>query len=165
MLSFSSRLFCGIVRLRKSQGLPPQPDWPIGKVFNQLVYDSRWGVAKPISGETVFDAEVALRDAARLGLIQIWGREFHWEIPLAMYSIEPIPKEYWASADFNMTYCFLGNGGRTRPREKGIKTFHDLFANKSQINERWPSASLWRGKWRMMKKRRSVSKEPTVEEN
>jgi len=96
----------------------PFPDNSMNWVFDYLIGDSQWALGKAYEGgQTHLEAVKELRDMARLGRMQVWGRQaemsYHASWDILRHPLREIPQEYWDHSEFDAISLVPGRRAKT----------------------------------------------------
>jgi hypothetical protein len=142
----------------------PLPNWPAEDAFLWLFSDSLRCVGRNADKYAFEYLGTEVRDAARLGLITVWGRPRYDD----HHTLRQIPPEHWSDDDF-----IIGSGSLQMnddpPIRKvwvhGTNFYSDMMFNRSEFRVFWKQAPWYRRLFDAERKARRALLEGEVIEN
>ena len=124
-----------------------KPDWREEDVVQYILANSKLMRWERAGDRLVENIEIALRDAARCGSIQAWGRPENKNNEQTRPTERSIPQDYWDNGRFNI---FRGTSSGKNKKTVytinlyGTGDYRDVRFNKREILKEWPSANIVR---------------------
>lgn len=125
-----------------------KPDMPAKKAYRYLVMDSKWALGRDLGHDDcklAFDAEGALRDAASIGKIHVWGRTSQRLGPEFSETLQEIPREYWREARLDLWSLVSSDHKIALSSKSGTSSteiYDDVRFSEEEIKQAWPPAGI-----------------------
>lgn len=139
-------------RTSANSSAPLGPDVSARWLFRHLLVDSKWSLGRGVQlgtdadekrtgGELYKAVQGALRDAARLGALQVWARK-RGDMGMR-YPLEEIDKDRWENIQFDLMTCMGVEESATANEWLSVRPdiLEDVMINRQQALRLWPKAT------------------------
>ena len=117
-----------------------RPNMPLERVLRRIT-----GSREIMPTNETTRALVNIRQSARLGHIQVWGKRLDAVEDISSRPLVPINKDWWEQFQIDLVELMRDSLGKTEPvvGAPGVSMFCDLHFDKSQIRREFPTWQHW----------------------